>query len=248
LRTFRRNAVDFCTIAIAILWAVLASTQVIASLVPAKTPDWLLPLIYAGVPTLLLVVAAVRHARGRPDLVLGDPVGVSQIVIRSHKPSLHSSFVKPDPVQWDEIYAHGFRLPVLNRGSAVDGIKVQITNVEPFARLGLSGQYSTRPLHIAGDQPPDWYTYRDSTTLNRMETEWYDLVAIGRMTLEPPGYPGGGADAPAQGFLYNIRGPGGVEQFRYSGDLSVTVTAFGGGERVSRVYNVRIGHRLLEVT
>ena len=84
---------------------------------------------------------------------------------------------------------------VQTRHQAADLYRVAVTNQGPETRVSVrldalepAAQAPIRPhLHVTNDNPPDHKTYREEATLNRGETETFDVVCMTPPADKRPG-------------------------------------------------------------
>lgn len=124
-----------------------------------------------------------------------------------------------------------YRVPITNRGAAVVDARVRLTrcvrtyddsSIDPSVRL--TGKPDPT-LHLTGDNPTDFRSYRDAFHLAHDETEWVDVIAMTRWKLET-----------SEGqhhvvYVWSIASPDAVEQVCHLADglYTVTLSAFATG-------------------
>jgi hypothetical protein len=182
-------------------WLVVWTVLTIAGTIPKDYPA-ALPLVAMAVPTLLLIVADVSHAQGRPDIRIGD----AQLV---EPYSIYNSAGGATRI------IKGVRIPISNSGAPAE--------VSP--RLEISPDPATNPRVRVLHREQDWLDMRGGgvafaewTKLARGETRWFEVFSIAEAEAGP-------RVAANNALQYGV-----LEWLDLRGQYRITITVLAGNE------------------
>jgi hypothetical protein len=117
-----------------------------------------------------------------------------------------------------------WRIPITNRGAAVQGVRIKLVNASP----GIEGVSESEevPLHKVHDDPPlDNYIFEPAFSLSKDETVLIEVVA---MDEQKPGVC----------YLWNINYEDAVQEVKLGGTRTLTLRAYAGDINIEASYRV----------